>query len=245
VIVRRAYKHKLAPSAGQESLARRIAGCCRLVYNSGLEQRRLGYAVTGRGIGYKAHTYHLKEAKAAPEFAFLKEAPAHCLQQALRDLDDAYRRFFMRQNRYPRLRRRGESDSFGFPDPDPKQIGVHQPGRHNLNRSILDQCWAEMARQVAYKCAWSGGELWKVPAYHSSNECRACGHVDKGNRESQAVFLCTACGREQHADINAAQVVLHRAERGQGILVVAGPSGGTPGCGSHADGEARNRGEDP
>ena len=134
VIVHRTYRHKLILAPEKEGLCRRIAGCCRLVYNCGLEQRKLGYAATGRGIGYKAHTYFLKEAKAAEGFEFLREAPAHCLQQALKDLDDAYTRFFSGQNRYPRPRRRGENDSFRFPDGDPKQIGVHEPGRHNQVR---------------------------------------------------------------------------------------------------------------
>jgi len=132
VLVHRAYRHKLALSPAQELLCRQIAGCCRLIYNAGLEQRKLGYAATGRGIGYTAHTYHLKEAKAAAGFAFLRDAPAHCLQQALRDLADAFERFFTGQNRYPQPRRRGENDGFRFPDP--KQIGVHEAARDNQVR---------------------------------------------------------------------------------------------------------------
>jgi putative transposase len=134
VLVNRAYRHKLVLDPEREGLCRRIAGCCRLVYNCGLEQRQLGWEVTGRGMGYTAHTYDLKEAKAAPGFEFLREAPAHCSQQALRDLDDGYQRFFTGQNAYPRPRKRGENDGFRFPDPDPKQIGVHEPGRHNQVR---------------------------------------------------------------------------------------------------------------
>jgi hypothetical protein len=64
VVIHRAYRHKVAFTPEQESLARRIAGCCRLIYTSGLEQRKSG-AATDRGIDYKAHTYYLPEAKAA------------------------------------------------------------------------------------------------------------------------------------------------------------------------------------
>ena len=46
--VMRAYKHKLRFTAEQEALACQFAGCARLVYNSGLEQRKLGYDVTDR-----------------------------------------------------------------------------------------------------------------------------------------------------------------------------------------------------
>ena len=132
MLVRRAYRHKVRFTSEQELQARRFAGCARLVYNAGLEQRRLGYEVTGRSMGYKAQTYFLKDAKADPQFAFLKECPAHVLQQALRDLDDAFRRFFSGQNRFPTFRRRGERDSFRFPDA--KQIGVHDPARRGQVR---------------------------------------------------------------------------------------------------------------
>ena len=48
--------------------------------------------------------------------------PSHCLQQVLRDLDQAFARFFAGQCRHPRFRRKGDRDSFRFPDP--KQISV-------------------------------------------------------------------------------------------------------------------------
>lgn len=47
---------------------------------------------------------------------FLKAVPSHCLQQALADLDAAYRNFFEGRTGYPRPRRRYEHDSFRFPD---------------------------------------------------------------------------------------------------------------------------------
>lgn len=45
---------------------------------------------------------------------------------------------------------------------------VSQPGRNvraksGLNRSILDQGWYEMRRQLEYKQLWSGGQVLAVP----------------------------------------------------------------------------------
>ncbi len=129
----RAYRHRLVLTPQQEGVCRRTAGCCRFVYNCGREQRMLGYGVTGRGIHYGVQSSsQLKEAKDADGFEFLKEAPAQCLQQALKDLDDAYQRFFSGQNRYPQPRRRGMNDSFRFPQPE--QIRVHEPACHNQVR---------------------------------------------------------------------------------------------------------------
>ena len=48
------------------------------------------------------------------------------------------------------------------------------------------------------------------PAY-TSQTCHACTHVDPKNRESQAVFACTACGHQAHADVNAAKNILNAA----------------------------------
>jgi putative transposase len=154
VLVRRAYRHKVRFTSEQELQARRFAGCARLIYNAGLEQRRLGYEVTGRSMGYKAQTYFLKDVKADPEFAFLRECPAHVLQQALRDLDDAFKRFFSGQNAYPTHRLRGERDSFRFPDADTKQIGVHDPARcgqvrlPKLGWVSVRNCWPRLGGRL-------------------------------------------------------------------------------------------------
>ena len=44
----------------------------------------------------------------------------------------------------------------------------------------------------------------KINPVFTSQRCSACGQVDRGSRESQAVFRCTACGFAGHADVNAA-----------------------------------------
>lgn len=127
--ITRAYRHKVSFTDEQHVLACQFAGCARLIYNSGLEQRQLGYRATGKGMSYKRQTYFLKEAKAAEGFEFLKAAPAHVLQQALLDLQRAFTAFFERRAGYPQFKKRGDGDGFRFPDPDPKQIGVHDPAR--------------------------------------------------------------------------------------------------------------------
>jgi putative transposase len=87
------------------------------------------------------------------------------------------------------------------------------PGRNvraksGLNKSILDQGWFEFQRQLGYKLDWIGGSLEEVDARHTSQRCSCCGHTEKGNRKTQAVFVCLSCGIEQHADVNAAKNIL-------------------------------------
>jgi putative transposase len=85
--------------------------------------------------------------------------------------------------------------------------------RGHCSRSIADAGWSRFAEMLRYKLAWSGGTLIEVPAAYSSQTCSACGCVDAKSRRSQAVFCCTSCGYRDHADLNAAKVLLARANR--------------------------------
>ena len=62
----------------------------------------------------------------------------------------------------------------------------------------------------------NGGKLVIVPAAYTSQTCHKCGHVAKGNRDSQAVSHCVECGYEANADVNAAMNILDRALRKTG-----------------------------
>ena len=56
------------------------------------------------------------------------------------------------------------------------------------NRGILASCWGLLARRTEQKAAASGAAVVYVDPKFTSQECRACGHVARENRESQAVF---------------------------------------------------------
>lgn len=80
-----------------------------------------------------------------------------------------------------------------------------------LNKSILDQGWHQLESYIKYK-AYRAGKAWfKVPAYHTSQQCAACGHTDPSNRKSQEEFSCVSCGHTDNADHNAAEVIKERA----------------------------------
>jgi len=103
---------------------------------------------------------------------------------------------------------------------------IEAPGKKvkqksGMNRSILDQGWAEFARQLEYKLRWRGGMFLKIPPQYTSQRCSCCGHIHPSNRKRQA-FLCLSCGFEDHADINAAKNIL-----AAGLAVIA--------CGEHPD----------
>ncbi len=115
MLIRKAFRVRLEPDEVQRALFTRTAGICRLVWNLALEQRTLAWSNQRRRVGYNAQAGELGDLKAA--YAWVKEAPSHCLQQVLRDLDRAFRNFFEGRAAYPRRKRKFQHDAFRFPDP--------------------------------------------------------------------------------------------------------------------------------
>jgi putative transposase len=95
----------------QAQLAQQTADACRAVYNTGLEQRR-EYRRRGAWMNYEEQAHELVEAK--KEQTWLTDAPSHCLQQALRDLDEACRKHGTFNVRWRSTRR--WAPSFRFPE---------------------------------------------------------------------------------------------------------------------------------
>ena len=105
------------------------------------------------------------------------------------------------------------------PRPDPDLPGAYLPNgaraKAALNRAILASCWGRFETRLTDKAAHTppGARttIARVPAAHTSRTCHECGHTDRGNRESQAVFTCQRCGHTAHADTNAARNILAAA----------------------------------
>jgi putative transposase len=108
---------------------------------------------------------------------------------------------------------------------DPDSVGAFLPNgaaaKAGLNRSIHDAGWATLASLLSYKAESAGRTVVRVSAHHTSQRCGECGHVDAGNRVTQAVFRCLGCGHEDHADLNAARNIL-RAGRARLALASDG-----------------------
>lgn len=114
------------------------------------------------------------------------------------------------------------------PKPDPGRPGAFLHNRASakagLNRGILASCWGVLAARTEQKAVASGAAVIYVNPKYTSQECRVCGHIAAGNRDSQAVFRCVSCGHEDHADANAAKNVLARG------LALAGDPCASPGA---------------
>ncbi|EMN7746235.1 transposase [Escherichia coli] len=99
------------------------------------------------------------------------------------------------------------------------QLGRNARAKSGLNRSILDQGWYEMRRQLEYKQLWRGGQVFAVPPAYTSQRCACCGHTAKENRLSQSKFRCQVCGYTANADVNGARNIL---AAGHAVLACGG-----------------------
>ncbi len=95
--------------------------------------------------------------------------------------------------------------------PRPDKQGGYEPNgakaKTGLNRSIHDAGWGQFTAMTIYKAESAGREVIAVDPRNTSRTCPECGHVSAGNRHG-AVFRCQLCGREAHADVNAAENIL-------------------------------------
>ena len=92
----------------------------------------------------------------------------------------------------------------------PNNPGRNVRAKSGLNRSILQQGWAEILTMLDYKARKAGIRFIAVWPARSSQTCSICGTVDPRSRRTQEHFDCTACGHEENADINASRVIAQR-----------------------------------
>jgi putative transposase len=114
MLIRKANTYRLYPTPEQAQQMVEIAGSCRFVFNLALEQRR-DWWKPGRTFNFASQCREVTMLRA--EVDWLKAAPVHTLQQALKDLDRAYQNWWAGRAGYPTPRKKGLNDSFRFPDP--------------------------------------------------------------------------------------------------------------------------------
>ena len=115
-----AFKFELRPNGTQRRQMRCFAGSCRFVYNKGLAVQKARFEAGETKLTYAGLCKQLTQWRSETETSWLKDAPTHPLQQALKDLERAYTNFFATRADLPRFKKKGRHDSFRYPDP--KQI---------------------------------------------------------------------------------------------------------------------------
>lgn len=87
------YNFRVYPTAGQRRELAKAFGCARVVYNDALSARRAAFE-NGQRISDAELSTRLTEVKKTPQRVWLTDVSSVVLQQALADLNTAYRNFF-------------------------------------------------------------------------------------------------------------------------------------------------------
>ncbi len=111
--VRKAFKYRIYPNVGQQQALALQFGHGRYVYNWGLALRKKCYQERGEGLNYYETAMRLLKLK--QEILWLKEAHSQVLQQKLRDLDQAYKHFFVGRASYPGFKTEKGKQSIRYP----------------------------------------------------------------------------------------------------------------------------------
>ena len=111
-----AFKFELRPNGGQQRNLCRFAGSCRYVYNKALAIQIKNHEDGNKYISYADMCKNLTEWRNDPATPWLKDSPVHPLQQALQDLDRAFKNFFAGRAKFPRYKKKGSGGGFRYPD---------------------------------------------------------------------------------------------------------------------------------
>ena len=101
---------RMYPTEKQVDLICRTFGSVRLMYNTYLNERQMYYKGTGKTLSvskFKADI--MNPAKTLSENSFLAEVDKFALEVACENVEDAFNRFFKKQNRFPRFKSKRKS----------------------------------------------------------------------------------------------------------------------------------------
>lgn len=88
------YRFRIYPTPGQQVELAKAFGCARVVFNDGLRLRQQAWEAGQKFVSDgELSKLVITHAKKTPQRAWLAEVSAVVLQQALRDLNVAYRNF--------------------------------------------------------------------------------------------------------------------------------------------------------
>ena len=114
MLIRKAFKFEIMPNGEQIRKMKQFCGCARFVFNRALAWQKERYE-QDNSVKFS----YTKIANLLPhwkkELTWLKACHAQVLQQSLKDLESAFKNFFQQRANFPKFKRRGDKDSFRYP----------------------------------------------------------------------------------------------------------------------------------
>ena len=188
-------KFRIYPNKKQQNLINQTLGCCRLVYNLGLDMRNKAFE-NGEKVGYTQTSAMLTELKRNDKFSFLKDVEAVALQQSLRDLDKGFVNFFQKRARHPRFKSKHSN---------------HQSYR-TMNQNNKIRIEGKFFNMLEYKANWYGNKIIRAPTmYPSSQTCSCCGYKNPLVKNlAVRKWECPNCHTKHDRDTNASINILNK-----------------------------------
>ena len=113
MLIQRSYQYELIPNGEQVRKLKQFCGCCRFVFNKGLEEVKKYYETTGHFLNYIQLAAFLPKWK--QDCDWLKDCNAQVLQQSMKNLSRALMNFSAGRANFPRFKAKGRKDSCRFP----------------------------------------------------------------------------------------------------------------------------------
>ena len=114
----KAVKIRVYPNKSQANYINKLLGCYRLIYNKCLDRKKTAYLTDKTSLGLKElGSYFHQDLTKLEEFNFLKEHNTKVLKQSIINLTEAYKRFFVNGNGFPKFKSKHDSNqSARFPE---------------------------------------------------------------------------------------------------------------------------------
>ena len=113
MLIQQSYQYKLILNGEQVCKLKQFCGCCRFVFNRGLEEVKKYYETTGHFLNYEQLTAFLPKWK--QDANWLKDCHSQVLQQSMKNLSQALINFSTGRANFPRFKAKGKKDSCRFP----------------------------------------------------------------------------------------------------------------------------------
>jgi IS605 OrfB family transposase len=160
--------------------------------------------------GAKIEAYRERYAKRR---ATLRRVGTRAAKRRLRQISGKQKRFQKHENHCisKRIVSSAERSALGIALEDLKGIRARVKANKAQRKRLHNWGFGQLRAFIAYKAKRAGVPVVAVDPRYTSQECPACGCIDKGNRQTQSEFRCVECGHSNNADHNAASNIASRA----------------------------------
>ena len=114
-MIQKAFKYRIYPTPEQARLLAQHFGHCRFVYNWGLNQKIEQYQKQGKSDSCISLINKITQIKKKEATSWLNDVNSQSLQMSLRNLDNAFTRFFREKKGFPSHKKRAGRQSFQCP----------------------------------------------------------------------------------------------------------------------------------